>query len=59
MTEQPTDSRFGPAVRRFLEVNNIPEPPPMSDLERAEFERKQDEADAKVRELYGPSEWAA
>jgi hypothetical protein len=59
MSGEQDKSRFGPAVRRFMEVNNIPEPPPMTQVERAEWEATLDRVDADVRRRYGPSEWAA
>jgi hypothetical protein len=47
-----------PSLAERLQAAGIPVPPPMSDAERADWERAQAEADAQPR-IYGPKRTAA
>jgi hypothetical protein len=49
MADEPRWSR----LEQFCAANNIPIPPPMTDAEVAEFERRQDEVDAAIERRYG------
>lgn len=50
---------WGPAVTRLCAHLDIQLPAPMTPEQEADFERRQDEADAEVLRLYGPDTAAA
>lgn len=52
MDRATTDHHNTPLARRF-QAAGLPVPPPMSDAERADWERRQAEADSQPR-TYGP-----
>lgn len=57
MDRAATDHYETPLARR-LQAAGIPVPPPMTDEERADWERRKAEADAQPR-IYGPKQPSA
>jgi hypothetical protein len=54
----PSPPRWSRA-EQFYTDRGLPIPPPLTDLERAEFERDMDRADAEALRIYGSGRTAA